>query len=212
MRILEAIVSFVPALRSTRVLDDRKVGRVAREEAVVHALLRNRAAAPMHAAPEGLRRAVAQRIEKTQPLPMRAAWSVSPKLLAAVAPVVLLAIGGSLLLHTRSQSTPTTLQPVVQRPFMPIVAVGADESGVTGFPAGTVDEGLLTAGPLVTPRRGTPAWMRELPNAPAQTSWASDKAKADPLLMEARAFEFTGRATAQVLIVNQLKNQGKREE
>ncbi len=213
MKLLQLISSW----RSTRVLDDRKVGSVAREEAVVHALLRNRDAAPMEAAPEGLRRAIAMRLERTQPQPVRTAWPVSRWAVVA-APLLLLAIGGSMLLHTRSQSTPTTLSPVVQRPFMPIVSVRADDSGVTGFPAGTVDEGLLTAGPLVTPRRATPGWMRELPGSPAQTTWATDRVnasrRADPLLMEARELEFTGRAAAQVLIVNQLKNQqkSKREE
>jgi hypothetical protein len=56
--------------------------------------------------------------------------------------------------------------------------------------------------------------MRELPGAPARTNWASDKVRPDPLLMEARELEFTGRTAAQVLIANQLKNQqkSKREE
>jgi hypothetical protein len=209
MKLLQLISSW----RSTRVLDDRKVGSVAREEAVVHALLRNRDAAPMEAAPEGLRRAIAMRLERTQPQPVRPTFALSRGLLVA-APVLMLALGGAMLLHTRSQSTPTTLSPVVQRPFTPIVSVRADDSGVAGFPAGTVDEGLLTAGPLVTPRRATPAWMRELPGAPARTNWASDKVRPDPLLMEARELEFTGRTAAQVLIANQLKNQqkSKREE
>lgn len=206
MNLLNKLVSLVPALRSTRVLDDRKMGRVAREEAVVHALLRNREAAPLEAAPEGLRRAIAMRIENTRQVPARRTWAVSPRVLASAVPVLALTIGGAMLLQTRSQSTPTTLEPVVQRPFTPIVAVRADESGVAGFPAGTVDEGLLTAGPLVTPRRTM--WNQHVP---AQTQWASDKAKVDPLLLEARQFEFQSRTAAQVLIANQLQNQQNRK-
>ena len=215
------VVQLISAWRSTRVLDDRKVGSVAREEAVVHALLRDRSAAPMEQTPEGLRRAIAMRIEQTRQLPASKSWVNSARfpsrLIAAAVPVVALAVGGAVLLHTRSQCTPTTLTPVVQRPFMPIVAVRSDESGVAaGFPAGTVDEGLLTSGPLVMARRGTPGWMRELPGSPVRaavsTQLASDKIRegVDPLLMGARELEFTGRTAAQVMIVNQLQNQQMR--
>ena len=82
------VVQLISAWRSTRVLDDRKVGSVAREEAVVHALLRDRSAAPMEQTPEGLRRAIAMRIEQTRQLPASKSWVNSARfpsrLIAAV--------------------------------------------------------------------------------------------------------------------------------
>jgi hypothetical protein len=213
-----SFVQFLSAWKSSRVLDDRKVGKANRDQALVHALLREQSAAPMEKSPDGLRRAIAMRIEATQPLPAKSAWSISRGLIATAVPVAALTIGGAMLLQTRVASTPTVLQPVVSRPFSPIVAVRQDESGVTaGFPQGSVDEGLLTNGPMVSARRPVPRWMRELPGAPAdrtRTVLASDAlsaGRADPLLMEARQFEFTTRMTAQTLIMNQLANQQERK-
>jgi hypothetical protein len=202
------LLRLIAAFRTSRVLDDRKMGRASREQALVHALLQQRASTPCEQAPEGLRRAIARRIENTSPKPVPSRMSLAGRMLAFGAPVLLLAVGAAMLLQTRAATTPVELPPAVARPFSPIVAISLqDENAPEGFVVGTSDEGLLTSGPLASMRRPVPGWMRELPGAPVdptRTTLASDAtlpaSRVDPLLLEARRFELKSRLAAQSLI------------
>jgi hypothetical protein len=60
-------LSWLAALRSSRVLDDRTSGHVDRSQSVVHALLSAKDQVPMEAGHEHIRRRIAQRVESITP-------------------------------------------------------------------------------------------------------------------------------------------------
>jgi hypothetical protein len=103
--------SGVRGYRSSRVLDDRKVGSADRAQALVHAALSAKEQVPSEAPPEGLKRRICLRLEEVEPTPVGVSdqWLLARRQIALPAVLLVLSAGAVISYSVYREVRPMTV-------------------------------------------------------------------------------------------------------